>query len=224
MRPAARRALAPFVPGVDHFGLVLALLVMSFVVSALGGGSTLRLLEASFVVVALWLALHASATGPRVRLAAAAMLLAALIAVVIITQFVADNTARGIGELWFVIVYLLTLVAVLRRVLIHQEVTLETMCGALSAYLLLGMMFSAIYGAMADLGNQQLFVQVAEPSIPLRQYFSFATLTTLGYGDVTAATDIGRAVAMLEAICGQIFLVTLIARLVANFSGRRSTH
>ena len=224
MRPAARRALAPFVPGVDHFGLVLALLVMSFVVSALGGGSTLRLLEASFVVVALWLALHASATGPRVRLAAAAMLLAALIAVVIITQFVADNTARGIGELWFVIVYLLTLVAVLRRVLIHQEVTLETMCGALSAYLLLGMMFSAVYGAMADLGNQQLFVQVAEPSIPLRQYFSFATLTTLGYGDVTAATDIGRAVAMLEAICGQIFLVTLIARLVANFSGRRSTH
>jgi len=223
MRPAARRALAPFVPGVDRFGLVLALLVMSFVVSALGGGSTLRLLEASFVVVALWLALHASATGPRVRLAAAAMLLAALIAVVIITQFVADNTARGIGELWFVIVYLLTLVAVLRRVLIHQEVTLETMCGALSAYLLLGMMFSAIYGAMADLGNQQLFVQVAEPSIPLRQYFSFATLTTLGYGDVTAATDIGRAVAMLEAICGQIFLVTLIARLVANFAGRRPT-
>jgi hypothetical protein len=44
----------------------------------------------------------------------------------------------------------------------------------------------------------------------------------LGYGDVTAATDIGRAVATLEAICGQIFLVTLIARLVANFAGRRS--
>jgi len=224
MRTVVRRALAPFVPGVDHFGLVLALLVLSFLVSALGGSSTLRLLEASFVVVALWLALHASATGPRVRLAAAAMLLAAMIAVVIITQFVADNTARGIGELWFVIVFLLTLVAVLRRVLIHQEVTLETICGALAAYLLLGMMFSSVYGAMADLGNQQLFVQVADPSIPLRQYFSFATLTTLGYGDVTAATDIGRAVAILEAICGQIFLVTLIARLVANFTGRRSTH
>jgi len=224
MRPAARRALTAFVPGVDHFGLVLALLVLSFLVSALGGSSPLRLIEASFVVVALWLALHASATGPRVRLAAAAMLLAALIAVVIITQFVADNTARGVGELWFVIVFLLTLVAVLRRVLIHQEVTLETICGALAAYLLLGMLFSSVYGAMADLGNQQLFVQVAQPSIPLRQYFSFATLTTLGYGDVTAATDIGRAVAILEAICGQIFLVTLIARLVANFAGRRSTH
>ena len=84
-------------------------------------------------------------------------------------------------------------------------------------------MFGSMYGAMADLGDQQLFEQVAEPSVPLRQYFSFTTLTTLGYGDVTAATDIGRAVATLEAICGQIFLVTLIARLVANFAGRRST-
>ena len=224
MTPAVRRALAPFMPGVDHFGLVLGLLVLSYLMPALGGSSTLRLLEASFAVVALWLALHASATGPRVRLGAAVMLLAALIAVVIITQSVADNTARGLGELWFVIVFLLTLIAVLRRVLIHEEVTLETLCGALAAYILLGMMFSSVYGAMADLGNQQLFVQVADPSIPVRQYFSFTTLTTLGYGDVTAATDIGRAVAILEAICGQIFLVTLIARLVANFAGRRSTH
>jgi hypothetical protein len=223
MRPAVRRALTPLVPGVDRFGLVLGLLVLSYLVFALGGSSTPRILEGSS---------RSSPCGwrsmrPRwvrgLRLWAAAMLLAAFLAVVVITQSVADSTARGLSELWFVVVFLLTLIAVLRRVLIHQEVTLETICGALSAYLLLGLMFSAVYGAMADLGDQQLFVQVAEPSIPLRQYFSFTTLTTLGYGDVTAATDIGRAVATLEAICGQIFLVTLIARLVANFAGRRST-
>ena len=224
MRLAVRRALTQVLPGVDRFGLVLALLVLSYLVLALGGSSAPRILEGSFALVALWLALQASAAGPRVRLWAAAMLLAAFLAVVVITQSVADSTARGLGELWFIVVFLLTLIAVLRRVLIHQEVTLETIYGALSAYLLLGMMFGSMYGAMADLGDQQLFEQVAEPSVPLRQYFSFTTLTTLGYGDVTAATDIGRAVATLEAICGQIFLVTLIARLVANFAGRRSTH
>jgi hypothetical protein len=223
MRLAVRRALMQLVPGVDRFGLVLALLVLSYLVLALGGSSAPRILEGSFAIVALWLALHASAAGPRVRLWAAAMLLAAFLAVVVITQSLADRTARGLGELWFVVVFLVTLIAVLRRVLTHQEVTLETIYGALSAYLLLGMMFSSLYGAMADLGDQQLFEQVADPSIPLRQYFSFTTLTTLGYGDVTAATDIGRAVATLEAICGQIFLVTLIARLVANFTARRST-
>ena len=224
MRRAASRALGWFVPGVDRFGLVLVALIVSYLLLALGGSSAPRLLEALFPVVALWLAAHASATNPRVRLVAAVILLAALIAVVAITQAVGDDTARGLGEVWLAVVYFLTLIAVLRRVLIHQEVTLETICGALAAYLLIGMMFSSVYGAMADLGNQQLFVQVAEPSIPLRQYFSFTTLTTLGYGDVTAATDMGRAVAMLEAICGQIFLVTLIARLVANFAGRRPSH
>ena len=95
MRPETRRALAAFVPGVDRFGLVLVLLVLDFLVAALGGGSTLRLFEASFVVVALWLALHASATGPRVRLWAAAMFLAAFIAVVIITQL--SPTTRPAG-------------------------------------------------------------------------------------------------------------------------------
>jgi Ion channel len=223
MRPALRSALAPLVPGVDRFGLVLGVLLLSYLLFALGGSSTPQILEGSSAIVALWLALHASAVGPRVRLWAAAMLIAGFVAVVVIALAVADNTARGLSELWFVAVFLLTLIAVLRRVLIHQEVTLETMCGAISAYLLLGLMFSAVYGAMADLGNQQLFVQVAEPSVPLRQYFSFTTLTTLGYGDITAATDIGRALATLEAICGQIFLVTLIARLVTNFTGRRST-
>jgi hypothetical protein len=223
MRPVVHRAIRPLVPGVDRFGLVLALLVLSYLVLALGGSSAPRLLEGSFAVLALWLALHASAAGPRVRLWATAMLLAAFFAVFVITQPVADNAARGVSEIWFVGVFLLTLIAVLRRVLIHQEVTLETIFGALSAYLLLGLMFASVYGAMADLGGQQLFVQTAEPSIPQRQYFSFTTLTTLGYGDITAATDIGRAVATLEAICGQIFLVTLIARLVANFAGRRPT-
>jgi Ion channel len=222
MRTVVRRGLTSLMPGVDRFGLVLALLVLSYLLLALGGSPAPRLLEGFFSVLALWLALLASAAGLRWRLWAAAMLLAAFLAIVIITQSVGDSTAQGLSELWFVAVCLLTLIAVVRRVLVHEEVRLETICGALSAYLLLGLMFSSIYGAMADLGSQQVFVQVAEPSIALRQYFSFTTLTTLGYGDVTAATDIGRAIAILEAICGQIFLVTLIARLVANFAGRRS--
>ena len=222
MKPAVRRALTPLTPGVDRFGLVLALLVLSYLVFALSGSSTPRILEGSFALVALWLALHASAVGPRVRLWAAAMLLGAFLAVVIIAQSVADITARGVSEVWFVVVFLLTLIAVLRRVLIHQEVTLETICGALAAYLLLGMMFSSVYGAMADLGNQQLFVQVAEPSIPLRQYFSFATLTTLGYGDVLPISGVARAAVILEAVLGQFYLAVLVARLIGlHVSGTR---
>ena len=49
------------------------------------------------------------------------------------------------------------------------------------------------------------------------QYFSFTTLTTLGYGDFTALENSGRAVAVMEALTGQVFLATLVARLVAAF-------
>jgi hypothetical protein len=53
------------------------------------------------------------------------------------------------------------------------------------------------------------------------QYFSFTTLTTLGYGDFTAAGSLGRALAVLEALAGQVFLATLVARLVSAYAGSR---
>ena len=51
------------------------------------------------------------------------------------------------------------------------------------------------------------------------QYFSFTTLTTLGYGDFTAAESGGRSIAVLEALTGQVFMATLVARLVSAYRG-----
>jgi len=78
-------------------------------------------------------------------------------------------------------------------------------------------MYSAFYAAMYYLSGRVFFVG-NQPGTPSNfQYFSFTTLTTLGYGDFTAASNGGRAVAMLEAMTGQIFLATLVAKLVASF-------
>lgn len=72
---------------------------------------------------------------------------------------------------------------------------------------------------MDHLGGGQFFVHGQHASTQTFQYFSFTTLTTLGYGDFTAAGNAGRAVAVLEALTGQVFLATLVARLVAAFRG-----
>ncbi len=53
-------------------------------------------------------------------------------------------------------------------------------------------------------------------------YFSFAVLTTTGFGDLTAATHVGRSLAVVEMLLGQLYLVTVIGVLVGNFAGRRS--
>jgi hypothetical protein len=53
-------------------------------------------------------------------------------------------------------------------------------------------------------------------------YFSFLTLTTVGYGDLTAGNDLGRMLAVLEALLGQLYLVTIVAVLVANIGRERA--
>jgi hypothetical protein len=80
-------------------------------------------------------------------------------------------------------------------------------------------MFAAFYAAMWHLSHAPFFTNGQPANSQTFQYFSFTTLTTLGYGDFTAASNGGRAVAVIEALAGQVFLATLVARLVAAFRG-----
>ena len=81
----------------------------------------------------------------------------------------------------------------------------------------LSVSFSSFFAAIDHLGGGHFFAQGQPDSTQTFQYFSFTTLATLGYGDFTAAGNFGRALADLEALTGQIFLVTLVAFLVARF-------
>jgi hypothetical protein len=91
----------------------------------------------------------------------------------------------------------------------------QSIYGALSGYLLIGLMFAAWFGAIGDLAAGPFFADRQPSNTETLQYFSFTTLTTLGYGDFTAVGSVGRAVAVIEALTGQVFLATLVARLVA---------
>jgi Ion channel len=76
--------------------------------------------------------------------------------------------------------------------------------------------FASFFAAIDHLSGGHFFASGRPDSTQTYQYFSFTTLTTLGYGDFTAAGNFGRALANLEALTGQIFLVTLVAFLVAR--------
>jgi Ion channel len=94
---------------------------------------------------------------------------------------------------------------------------MQSIYGALSAYIIIGLMFAAFYAAIEHLGAGHFFANGQTASTQTFQYFSFTTLTTLGYGDFTAAGSGGRALAVMEALTGQVFLATLVARLVTAF-------
>jgi hypothetical protein len=81
-------------------------------------------------------------------------------------------------------------------------------------------MFAAGYAAIQHLGESAFFAGSQPANTQTFQYFSFTTLTTLGYGDFTAAQNGGRAIAVMEALTGQVFLATLVARLVSAYRGQ----
>jgi hypothetical protein len=107
-----------------------------------------------------------------------------------------------------------TLPVTLNRVLHHRRVTHETVLGALCTYVLVGLLFAFFYLAVAELFDKPFFAQQGAHQQSEYLYFSFVALTTLGFGDLSPAVGLPQALTVLEALLGQVFLVTLVARLV----------
>ena len=97
------------------------------------------------------------------------------------------------------------------------------MAGVLCVYLLIGSAFAFAYGIISALDDGNFFAQQHGGTISDFLYFSFVTQTTTGYGDLTAADDLGRSLAITEALTGQIYLVTVVALIVGNL-GRARIH
>ena len=111
-------------------------------------------------------------------------------------------------------------VVIVRRIRDHARIDIETIAASLCIYLLAGIFFSYVY-RIVDVIDGQFFAQQHAGAAVDFIYFSFTTLTTTGYGDFTAGTSFGRMLAISEALVGQIYLVSVVALLVANLGRER---
>jgi len=198
-----------------RYGLLLITLIAVYLLSALGSGWPGQVAQLALVVAVTLLGLR-STDFPHRECARWATVIGSALAIAAVASS-HGPVARGTASLWTGLLLLATVVIILDSVLKLDTVTVQSIYGALSAYILLGLMFAAFFGAIDGLGGVDFFVNAEPASIRTYQYFSFTTLTTLGYGDFTAGGSFGRAVAVLEALTGQIFLVTLVARLVSAY-------
>ena len=115
-----------------------------------------------------------------------------------------------------------TIVTIAIGVVDQDEVNAQSITGAVCIYLLFGILFMFLYGAVALLGSSDFFAQGTDGTRALRLYFSYVTLATLGYGDYTPAGNLGHSLAIIEALLGQLYLVTVLALLVSRLQGRRN--
>jgi hypothetical protein len=202
-----------------RFGVLLLVLIVSYITTALSPKG--RLIDGLQIVLfagATVLALRNSSAPRRVvRLTLIGLLGGTVIMLILSISLTTGDEGTGIANLWTGLILLFAVGVIVRRVLSFGTVTMQSIYGAISAYLIIGLMFAAFYAAIDHLSGHAFFEVGRGDNTQTFQYFSFTTLTTLGYGDFVAVQNGGRAIAVLEALTGQIFLATLVARLVAAY-------
>lgn len=123
--------------------------------------------------------------------------------------------------------FLYLIVLLFRMIVASYEITSNTLYGAACVYLLLGMLWATLYGFINEIFPGSIFSGMLPDAYHHHKeineflYFSYTTLTTLGYGDITSITPVGRLIAVFEAMTGQLFLAFLVARLVSVYSFRQ---
>jgi hypothetical protein len=210
----------------DNYGLVLALIVLVILVTAATEGSPPgRVLALLLLGGGLLFALRTSRAAPGLEgLAALAVLAALVLAVVSIVLTGRLGLASRFDRAVAGVLVVATPVVIGRRLVQHATVTSATITGALCVYLLIGLAFASLFGVTEVLGLGLFFAGPHETSDADFLYFSFATLATVGYGDLVARTDLGRMLAVTEALVGQMYLVTVVALLVGHLGRRRRDH
>jgi Ion channel len=199
----------------DAFGLVLILLVATYVLGSLtefnGWTGALTTLIASMAAV---IALTSAGARLLVVRAAAVLALTAIV-LAVLAAILDDRHLLGASGLIMAILLLVAAGAILRTVVAETEVGFRTILGAISVYIILGLLFTFLYVALDRIQSSPFFgsgVSVEQGDTLL---FSFTTLTTTGYGNLVPAGQPGKMFAGLEMLMGNIFLVTLVAGLVS---------
>lgn len=214
-------------PGLDRFGLLLVLTCISVVGLALvdinagdpEGYSQAQDLGSlvSAIVVGLTLGVALRASGLTRRRQRFYDLLIALVVVGYAASLLGNRTPQGTAAVGVSgVLVLLSVFApcvVVLRLARHRHITLQTILGAISAYLLIAVAYFYLF-LTANRAEGGRFFGDPEPSSTF-MYFSLTTITTVGYGDYTAVSRVGRLLANSESVIGQVYLVTVVAFIVS---------
>lgn len=216
---------------VGHFGFLFVSLLATFIVpELLPDEGSFRWQIPLFLTVVMLSALNAVSDRRAEFWVAATLLLFGLVPEWLNALGV-ENTDTW-GKILIAAFLAYVAILILRTVLRATEIDFEVILGALCVYLLFALVWGVAYqivalrhpGAFAI--PPALLEGASNPEQALGaalQYFSFVTITTLGYGDIQPVIPIARSLAITEALFGQIYLVTLIARLVSMESNQKLT-
>lgn len=223
-------------PRVDDFGMLLLLTATTIMLLALVdvgeaagtvAGTFFALALAAASAATIMLAVRASGVKKRWTRVVDILMLISVATVVLalgldlFTSFDlgADDDGRATAPVVYLVLTFLAPLLVVRRLVRQHEVTVRTLTGAVTAYLLIALSSNYVFLTVDSFSSTPFFGTV-QPSTSF-MYFSLVTITTLGYGDLAPAAPWGRLTAASEAVIGQVFLVTFVALVVGLLVQRR---
>ncbi|MFO7549459.1 MAG: potassium channel family protein [Acidimicrobiia bacterium] len=209
----------------DRFGLVLVILLATVAVGALSFESRV---VASIAVLAeagaLLVIYRVAEVRGRATLVAVVLVAMAVASLVISVWVGPPEFGSGLQSAVGLLIAVTGPWVIVRRLARHRTITIHTVAGALCLYLMIGLAVTYLLVlGQRFVDGPMLLGNVGDPLVLSDAiYFSFITLTTIGFGDITPATGLSRAVAMAGGLIGQIYLVSAVALLVSNIGRPRS--
>jgi hypothetical protein len=205
----------------DSYAAVLVLVGITYIVSVSVTDPRAGSIVITVQLATVWITLRTSHARPVVRLIAYVVLcLAAVIAVV---GFFVHEYGNEQGVIFTVscVLYLIAPFSIVRDLVTRPAVDRETLLGAVAAYVLIGMFFAFAYKAVGEFGNVPFFGTAGRGSLSQDLFFSFVTMTTVGYGNLVPAANPGQSLAVVEALIGQLFLVVAVGKIINVFTPQR---
>jgi hypothetical protein len=204
----------------DSYGLVLVLIIVSYVVSAAVTAQWAASLVLAVQIVTVWVALRASHARRQVRRFTDVVLVLAGVAALAVLVFPHSHRGDGLLSLASVLLYLIAPFSVVRHLVQRRVIDLETVLGAIAAYLLAGMFFAFLYRSVGQWETSPMFGAQGSGTLSEDLFFSFTTLTTTGYGNLVPAGNPGQTFAVIEMLVGQLFLVTAVGKVISSWEPR----
>ncbi len=202
----------------DSYGLVLALIILTYVLAvAQGTSAVLGAVVVLVQVATVWFVLITARANQAARsVALAVLVLSGVVAVA------GGIVGGGVSELLILlastVLYLIAPVVVVRHLVARSVVDRETLLGVIAAYLLIGMSFAFVFRLVGALDPAPFFGAGGEATPPQALFFSFTTLSTTGFGNLVPAASTGQTLAVAEMIIGQLFLITALGKVVSVWS------
>ena len=204
----------------DSYGVVLLLVIVTYVVSVTLTETWAGSIVLTVQLATVWLVLRTSRARRLARRVADIVL--GLAAVVAVASFFAHNPGGERGGIFTVccLLYFIAPFSIVRHLILRRDIDTETLLGAIATYLLIGMFFAFAYKAAGEFGSIPFFGSAGKGSLSQDLFFSFVTITTVGYGNLVPAANPGQTFAVIEAVSGQLFLVVAVGKIISSLPSR----